>query len=257
MEQTSFARVISATLLASAIVFFGWWGGNAYRDAHLPSRSISVTGSADRTVSSDMAKWSFSFSRSTDELGLRQGNVALAGDLGKIKTYLLQEGLKEGEISVQVPIMTMICEMQNGQSGVGYNGGGQYCTTKTLGYNFSQTIVVETKNIDVLTKVAHDAMRVLGDRDILIAGGSVEYYLQSLPAIKLDMLAEATKNAEARAEKIASSTGARIGRVQSANMGVFQVTTVNSTDISDYGTYDTTSIQKKVTAIVRTDFLLE
>ncbi len=89
-------------------------------------------------------------------------------------------------------------------------------------------------------------------------GGSVdEYYLQSLPAIKLDMLAEATKNAQVRADKIASSTGARIGRVESANMGVFQVTTVNSTDISDYGTYDTTSINKKVTAIVRTDFLLE
>ena len=257
MEQTTSARIISAALLALAIIFFGWFGGNAYRDAHQPDRSISVTGSADRTVSSDMAKWSLSFSRSTDAAGLRQGNVALAADLQKIKTYLLAQGLKEEELSVQVPVMTTVCEMENGQSGVSYNGGGQYCTTKLTGYNFSQTIIIESTNIDVVTKLAHEAMRVLGDQDILVAGGAVEYYLQSLPSIKLDMLAEATKNAQARAEKIANSTGARIGRVQSANMGVFQVTTVNSTDISDYGTYDTTSIQKKVTAIVRTDFLLE
>ena len=257
MDQTARARVWSAAILALAIVFFGWWIGNAYRDARVSGRSISVTGSAERIVTSDMAKWSLSFSRSTDEQGLKQGNVGLAEDLNKIKEYVLREGLKSEELSIQVPTMSVSCEIQNGQSGVGYNGSGQFCTTRLLGYNLSQAIVMESKNVDVLTKIAHDAMRVLGDQGIVVSAGPVEYYLQSLPTIKLDMLADATKNAKARAEKIAASTDAKIGRVQSAGMGVFQVTTVNSTDISDYGTYDTTSIQKKITAIVRTDFLLE
>jgi hypothetical protein len=100
-------------------------------------------------------------------------------------------------------------------------------------------------------------MQALNDQGLLVNGNAIEYYLQSLPAIKLEMLGEATQNARSRAQKIAESTGAHIGRVESANMGVFQVTPVNSTDISDYGTYDTTSLQKKVTAIVRTDFVLE
>ena len=71
------------------------------------------------------------------------------------------------------------------------------------------------------------------------------------------MMGEATKNAMERASRIAESTGRKINQVQSATMGVFQVTSVNSTDISDYGFYDTSAIQKKVTAVVRASFDLK
>jgi hypothetical protein len=258
MEQSSSSRIISALIVGVALVVFSYVLGQAYRAAHAPDRRISVTGSAERTVTSDMAKWSMTLSRPAAADGLAQANTALLEDIKKVTDYASRQGLKPEEISIQIPLKGVICEFVNGQSGVGYDGaGGQYCTTQLLGYNLSQTLVFESKNVDALTKIAHDAMRVLGDQGVSLTGGSVEYYLQALPTIKLDMLAEATKNAQARADKIASSTGARIGRVESAGMGVFQVTTVNSTDISDYGTYDTTSIHKKVTAIVRTDFLLE
>jgi hypothetical protein len=40
-------------------------------------------------------------------------------------------------------------------------------------------------------------------------------------------------------------------------MGVFQITAVNSTEISDYGSYDTSSIDKKVTAIVRASYTIK
>jgi len=40
-------------------------------------------------------------------------------------------------------------------------------------------------------------------------------------------------------------------------MGVFQVTSVNSTEISDYGYFDTSAIQKKVTAVVRASFSIK
>jgi hypothetical protein len=39
-------------------------------------------------------------------------------------------------------------------------------------------------------------------------------------------------------------------------MGVFQVTAPNSIDISDYGTYDTSSVRKQITAIVRASFTI-
>lgn len=71
------------------------------------------------------------------------------------------------------------------------------------------------------------------------------------------MLAEATKNARACAEKIAESTDSKIGFMQSASMGVFQVTPTNSVDVSDYGYFDTSSINKKVTSVVRASFSLQ
>ena len=68
------------------------------------------------------------------------------------------------------------------------------------------------------------------------------------------MLEEASKNAKERAEAIAKSTGNKVGNVKSASQGVFQVTQKNSTEVSDYGSYDTSTVDKKITAIVRASF---
>jgi hypothetical protein len=40
-------------------------------------------------------------------------------------------------------------------------------------------------------------------------------------------------------------------------MGVFQITSPTSTDVSDYGVNDTYSIEKKVMAVVNATFAIE
>lgn len=42
----------------------------------------------------------------------------------------------------------------------------------------------------------------------------------------------------------------------SADMGVFQITPVNSTEVSDWGSNDTSSLEKKVFAVVHADFAI-
>ncbi|WP_420795975.1 SIMPL domain-containing protein [Desulforamulus profundi] len=81
-----------------------------------------------------------------------------------------------------------------------------------------------------------------------------QYFYTKLNDLKVNMLAEATKDAKLRAEKMASSTGSRIGSQRSAKMGVFQITAVNSNEISDYGINDTSSIEKEITAVVNVEF---
>ena len=71
------------------------------------------------------------------------------------------------------------------------------------------------------------------------------------------MLAKATANAKLRAESIVKSVGNKIGTLQSAKMGVFQITPVTSTQVSDYGEDDTTSLQKKVMVVVNASFSIE
>jgi len=53
-----------------------------------------------------------------------------------------------------------------------------------------------------------------------------------LDELKVEMLAKATENAKLRAENMVKATGNRIGFMRSAKMGVFQITPVNSTEIS-------------------------
>lgn len=40
-------------------------------------------------------------------------------------------------------------------------------------------------------------------------------------------------------------------------MGVFQITPLYSTEVSDYGINDTTSIDKEITAVVNCEFIIK
>jgi len=65
------------------------------------------------------------------------------------------------------------------------------------------------------------------------------------------------ENALERAKQIASSTGSNVGALKSASQGVFQITPVNSTAVSDYGNYDTSSINKTVKAVVTVRYFVK
>ena len=71
------------------------------------------------------------------------------------------------------------------------------------------------------------------------------------------MVGEATKNAKERAQSMVKSTGDKIGSLNSAKTGVFQIVPKESTDVSDYGINDTSSIQKKVVAVVSATFTVK
>ncbi len=85
---------------------------------------------------------------------------------------------------------------------------------------------------------------------------SVSYYYSKLADLRVEMLGQATKDAQIRAQKIAENTGMKIGNLKSASMGVMQITAPNSTDLSAEGYYDVSSVEKEITAIVRADFSL-
>ena len=71
------------------------------------------------------------------------------------------------------------------------------------------------------------------------------------------MLSKATEDAKSRAISMAQSTGNKIGVIRSAKMGVFQITPATSTDVSWYGENDTSSLEKKVMAVVTASFSIE
>ena len=50
------------------------------------------------------------------------------------------------------------------------------------------------------------------------------------------------------------ATNNRVGKINSVKMGVFQITPVDSNNVSDMGINDTTSIDKKITSVVNVVF---
>ncbi|HTM68857.1 MAG TPA: SIMPL domain-containing protein [Candidatus Binatia bacterium] len=241
--------ITRAALIVSLaiVVATGIAAKTAYKMKSL-GNTISVTGSAERMISSDTVKWTGRISKNVEADGLKDGNAEIKKRLADALALLKAAGVKDAEITVK-PV--------NVYAVYGTDEGKPYGTSSRIaGYGLDQSFVVESSDVKGVTKLAQDVADKLLEGGVVFTTDSLEYYYSKLAELKLDMLSEATKNAKDRAERIVSSTGGTLGPVSSAGMGVFQVTAVNSTEISDYGAYDTSSIDKKVTAVARAEFLL-
>ena len=93
-------------------------------------------------------------------------------------------------------------------------------------------------------------------RGVPLAADPPQYVYTKLPSLRPRLLAAATKDAQVRARVLVAASGAKLGKLRGVDVGVFQVSSPNSTDVSDYGVYDTTTLRKDVTAVVNVTFAL-
>ena len=83
------------------------------------------------------------------------------------------------------------------------------------------------------------------------------YFYSKLSDEKVKMLEDATADAKDRASAMLKATNNKVGKIQSVNMGVFQITPVDSTSVSDMGISDTTTIEKKITSVANVTFRIK
>lgn len=123
-------------------------------------------------------------------------------------------------------------------------------------YNLSQPIVIKSNDVQKIKEVSTDIQSLL-DKGIDINVTSTQYFYSKLADLKVDLLKDATKDAKDRATGMLKATHNRPGKIQSVNMGVFQITPLDSTDVSDMGINDTSTIDKKVTAVANVVFRIK
>lgn len=233
------AFVIGSALVLSALVFgFLYYSGQSVTGKDV----LSVTGSAKTRVTSDQAKLVVSLSRVAPVSTLSAGYNNIASDLSLVRELLKKEGIAATDI-IESPV----------SMGQMYD---QYNTAGETRYQLGQTISIQSGDINKITELSKKVPD-LSARGVIISIQSLEYYYSKLPDLRISLLSEAVKDAKARAEKIADGTGRQIGSVETASNGVVQVLTPNSVDISDYGSYDTSSIDKDVMVTMKASFRLK
>lgn len=224
-----------AMMLTAAIV------ASSFGDFSSKKDSISVTGSSERYVKSDTAKLTINISRRSDSIS--EGTKLVQADAVKLKGYLKQNGIASENISDGTVYNNQICQ-------VGPQGY-ENCSLGVVGYNVNQTLTIESDNVDKMSTLQNQTSSVLPGVNVT---NSIEYFYNNLKNIRAEMLSEATRNAKDRADSVADAGGAKIGKITSLSSGVFQVTSKNSVDYDGGGAYDTSSIDKKITATVRAEF---
>lgn len=204
---------------------------------------IDITGSAEKMITSDQVVWQARFSRRSREM--ITAFDLLKRDAVAVKEYLIAKGIPEKDIIIP-QIETLVLYKKNEKGGD---------TNDIEAYILTQGIEVRSADVSKVTEVSRQSTELI-EKGLEFISQSPQYFYTKLAELKLEMLAQATRDAKNRAEQMAQSTGTRIGVMRSANMGVFQITPSNSVEVSDYGINDTTSLEKKVTAVVHVTFAI-
>lgn len=228
--------VLALSLVASSLI-----GARALGEFKRADDVLVVTGSAKRPIRSDYVIWRFSVSS-------QQPTAQAAYQDLKRQTQRVKDHLKAEKVPDQA--ITLGAMITYAVPAVDANGRE---TGQTLAYRLTQGFEVRSEEVDRYTQLSQRAGQLIEDGVNLVAEPPQYLYTQ-LSQVRIDMMAAATEDAKARATAIAKSTGDRVGAVRSAQAGVFQITARNSTDVSDYGIYDTTSIEKDITAVISITF---
>ncbi|MBS1794726.1 MAG: SIMPL domain-containing protein [Acidobacteria bacterium] len=234
------AGVALAVGLILSSLIFGWFFAKARKGDEV----VTVTGAARKRIKSDLVVWTAAVTYQAPKLA--DAYRSLSENVPRVKQYLLGKGIPENEITVSSIATTPLHKTdENGQE-----------SSEITGYSLRQQLEVRSNDVDRVAQLAREATELI-DQGILIESNPPQYYYTKLGDLKIEMLGEAAKDAKTRAEKIAASTGNRIGTVRSAKMGVMQITAADSTEVSDEGISDTTAIDKDITAVVNTSFAVE
>ena len=216
----------------------------AYTHTKKSDQAITVTGSARKRIKSDRVIWkagvSYQGARPEDAYKSLQDSVP------RIKQYLISKGVPENEITISSVSSTML-------HGKDSNGNE---TENITGYSLHQELQVRSADVDRLEKISREATELIS-QGILLESSAPEYYYTKIADLKIEMLAEASKDAKVRAQQVASSTGSSIGSVRSARMGVMQITAADSNEVSDSGINDTSALEKDITAVVNVSFAVD
>ena len=229
---------LAAGLCFASIVFTRTW-------THLhESQVIDVTGSARKNVLSDLVIWRASFS--VEDGALLNAHAKLKADLEKVGVFLSVNGVKEF-ILLPVQIHEITARTKNDDD---------EAVTKRLGYRLTQRIEIKSADLPTTTRLGTESAALLAQGIALVSDG-LEFIYTKASEAKIEMMAEATKDARARAEQIAGQGGRKIKELRTARMGVVQINPLYSSATSWEGNNDTSALEKTITTTVSATFSLE
>ena len=239
---------LSAVVFAIAIVAASVILGNAVINRNKKVGTISVTGLGETNFTSDLIVWEARFSQVNNDL--KQAYADLKRDKETISEYLKSKGLSDSVI-----IFNAVNTDKNMKQN--YTSDGKYLGQEFIGYTLSQTVQINSKEVEKVERISIQVTELL-NKGIQLYSMSPRYYYTKLEDLKIEMVSRATENALLRAKSISENSGAKLGELSLAQMGIFQITGQNSNeDYSWGGAYNTSSKEKTASITMKLTYLIK
>jgi len=228
-------------IVAIGLLFVGFFPGYYYYKSKFEFNAVTVKGLAEQDVEADLAIWEIKYVATGNDLVETKNNLEKQTDV--ILSFLYDNGFSESEIEL---------------------GGVETNDLMANPYRGNDPVTsrfILTKSITVRSNQVHNVAETYTKTGDLINSGVVfenqygspiSYIFTKLNDIKPQMLELATKNARQAALEFAKSSDSKVGKIHSANQGVFSILPRDNTNASE-----SQQINKKVRVVSTVEYFLE
>jgi len=210
---TTRSFAVLGALLALGLAIFGVQIGAAVKKGREFDRYFTVRGLSEREAKATLVIWPIRYSVASNALPDLQNEMEKARSV--VLNYLTEAKIPLEECSFGLPNITDRADEHRTKD-----------EPVLPRYNALMTLVVRSKNVDVVKNAIQKSDRLIAQGIPLIGdeyGHKVEFLFDGVNALKPAMIEEATANARAAAEKFAQDSKAKVGKIRKATQGVVEI----------------------------------
>lgn len=237
--------LVLGMLLAVGMVAAAFVLGTQFKNFRQPG-TITVKGLAEAAHQSDMAEWQVGVSVWGEDYGAAMKRAQ--SEIKALQAFVTKQGFVATDVRSNPLQIERYREEYRDEE-------GRY-RTRDNGYTAKQTLTVVSRDLPRI-QTALAALQNLKAQNEAYTFEQPQYLLSNLETIKRDLIAQATADAQVRAEEFAKSGNTKVGMMRSASQGAFNILAATSADNddSDYGgTYNKDTIDKKVRLVVTIEY---
>ncbi len=205
-------RIIGAALIALGIVCLGWFIKAGIDNFANKDRKVNVKGLAEQEVEADKVTWPIVSKEVGNDLTDLYNRIGTTQK--KIKTFLLNNGIKETELTENAP---QVIDLQARE----YSDNN-----KPYRYIVTSVITVTSNQVAQVRKIIARQGDLLKEGVAIVDGGyenPVKYEYVSFKEMKPKMMQEAIENAEKTAQQFAENSHSKLDKIVSADQGQFSI----------------------------------
>ena len=206
------SRIKESIILALAIIGLGICLYSAIIGVKDRERVINVRGLAEREVKADYVIWPIVFKEVGNDLTALYETVQ--GKTQALEKFLLENGIAKEEIEKASPDIT--------------DTESEIYSNEKRPYRYVATVVltVASKDVDKIRELMGKQGELL-KQGIAFSEGDYRYRkiysFNALNTVKPEMIDEANKNARIAAEKFATDSKSKLGKIKTATQGQFSI----------------------------------
>lgn len=205
-------RIIEASVLALGFIILGFILKASVDNFSNKDRYVSVKGLSEMEFPADKVTCPLVFKEIGDDLLKIYTSVNAKNDT--IVAFLKAKGINEKDINISAPEIVDLQAERYGNERPPYR------------YNVTSVITITSSDVPKIKALITQQSELLKKGIAIISGDyryQINYEFTKLNDVKPKMIEEATKNARVTAEKFASDSESKLGKIKHANQGIFSI----------------------------------